>query len=134
MEYFTSPEQELSFRVRYQKRWEDEQDRLRSLIHRQQATARIQEEDRIFFVEPDGIYLGEVHPSTRCPPTQQVGGWSYGVDPIFIREVLDFTRRHSQYVVIFHMCRDYSRRAGIFPARMVADGEELVLEDRDDCE
>lgn len=132
MEYFTSKEQELQIAERYRKRMEEEQDRIRHSLYRSLGGARqeIQEEDRIFFVEPDGnVYLGEVRPEMICPKYCVEGGACYGVDSMFLREVQEFVQRHSQYVTIFHIKRGYSRQAGIFPARMVANQEELMLED-----
>ena len=130
MEYFTSVEQEHIFRARFQKRWEQQQDSIRTSRYRVPGYQELQEEDRIFFVEPDGsIYLGEVHPNTICPCYPMAGGSTYGVDPMFISEVQEFTQRHNRYMIIFRMCKEYSRKAGIYPARMITDTEECVLEE-----
>ena len=130
MEYFTSKEQELQIAERHRKRIEQEQDRVRHSLYRQLTRQEIEEEDRIFFVEPDGsVYLGEVRPDTICPIHSMDGGGYYGVDSMFLREVQEFVQHHRQYVVIFHIRRGYSYCAGIYPARMVADQEELMLED-----
>jgi hypothetical protein len=132
MEYFTSKEQEEKIAERYRKRMEQEQDRIRNSLYRHRGGMRqdLQEEDRIFFVESDGnVYLGEIKPENLCPPCLMEGGSWYGVDTIFLREVNDFVRHHSQYVVIFHIKRGYSHQASIFPARMIADQDELMLED-----
>lgn len=129
MDYFTTFKQEQVFRERYQKRWEQEQDRIRMNRYRNPGQPSIQEEDRIFFVEPDGsVYLGEVKPEAICPPYSMEGGNAYGVDPVFMREVHEFTQRNPRYMVVFTMRKGYSYRAGIYPARMVSDKEEVILE------
>lgn len=131
IDYFTSPEQEQVFKARYQKRWEQEQDRVWMNRHRLQSPLVVQEEDRIFFVEPDGsVYLGEVKPENLCPCHPMVGGHSYGVDPMFIREVHEFTARHRRYMVVFEMRKGYYYRAGIYPARIVSENEEIILEEQ----
>ncbi len=128
MDYYTSLEQELEIQERYQNRCEKEQDRMRGSLYR--VSSPVREEDRIFFVEEDGrIYLGEIHPKKECPMGQVNGGGSYGVDFMFVREVEEFLKRNKRYVVIFEMRRDYSSRAGIYPARMISADEELILED-----
>ena len=131
MEYFTTAEQEQVFRQNYQQRLAAEQDRLRGRLHRTSSSPRqeIQEEDRYFYVEPEGVYGGEVKPGAECPLHRVEGGGVYEVDPLFLREVQEFVQRHSRYMIVFHIRRDYSQRAGVYPARMVADQEELVLED-----
>ena len=129
MEYFTTAEQERAFRLRYQKRWEQEQDRVRTSLFRV-VRRELQEQDRIFFVEPDGsVYLTEVNPNNLCPCHPVDGGNTYVMDDTFLGEVQDFTRRHSRFMIVFYMCREYSRKANIFPARMIAENEELILED-----
>lgn len=133
MEYITSAEQEQRFHARHQERLYTEQDRLRNLRDRaspHQGRTGIQEEDRRFFVEADGtVYLGEVNPGAECPLVLSEGGAMYTVDPLFLREVDGFVRRNPRYMIVFHMRKGYSRRAGVYPARMVAEGEELFLED-----
>jgi hypothetical protein len=130
MEYFTTAEQEQAFQHRYQKRWEQEQDRIRSSRFRAPGHQEIQEDDRMFFVEPDGsVYLGEVKPDTLCPTYPHPGGKCYEVDPLFLREVQAFTQHHSRYMVVFRMDKGYSHRSGVYPARMVSENEELVLEE-----
>lgn len=132
MEYFTSKEQEFLFSEGYRNRMEKEQDRLRYSLYRHMGGTRqeIQEDDRMFFVEPDGnIYLGAVKPERICPRHKMDEGMCYEVDSMFLREVQEFVQRHPSYVVIFNIKRGYSRHAGVFPARMVADHEELILED-----
>jgi hypothetical protein len=89
----------------------------------------VKEEDRIFFVEEDGrVYLGEIHPKKECPMGHVQGGGSYGVDFMFVHEVEEFLKKNKRYVVIFEMRRDYSSRAGIYPARMISADDELRLE------
>jgi|LauGreDrversion4_2_1035121.scaffolds.fasta_scaffold117026_3 hypothetical protein len=128
MDYYTTAEQESEMQERYQRRCDQEQDRMRGSLYRVAST--IKEEDRIFFVEEDGrIYLGEIHPKRECPIGQVTGGGSYGVDFMFVREVEEFLKRSKRYVVIFQMRRDYSTRAGIYPARMISADEELMLEE-----
>lgn len=131
MDYFTTSEQEEVFKKRYQKRWEQEQDRIRMSRYGVPGQVTIQEDDRIFFVEPDGsIYLGEVRPDRVCPLHYVVGGNSYGIDPLFMREVQEFTQRNSRYMVVFTIRKGYSHRAGIYPVRMVSEKEEIVLEEQ----
>jgi len=129
MEYLTSPEQEQRFYSRYQERLAAEQDRIRN--HRERISPRLelQEEDRYFFVEDGVTYLGEVKPGAECPLAPVEGGARYEVDPLFLQEVQRFVQRHSRYMIVFQMRRGYSRRAGVYPARMVAEEEELFLED-----
>ena len=135
IDYFTSPEQEQAFKARYQKRWEQEQDLLWMNRHRIQSSRMIEEEDRVFFVEPDGsVYLGEIKPENLCPHHLMVGGKSYGVDPMFLREAHEFIARHNRYMVIFQMKKGYHYRAGIYPARMISENEEIVLEEEPEQE
>ena len=135
MEYFTTPEQESRLHREYQQRLDQEQDRLRMIRARSTCVSLSpppfpSHPDRLFFVEPDGhMYLGEIKPENECPHHPIAGGAYYGVDDLFLREVQSFTARHSRYVVIFQMRKGYSSRAGIYPARMVCDTEELILED-----
>ena len=130
MEYFTSKEQESQFTERYRKRVEQEQDRIRFSFYRIQSgtSQEIPEDDRIFFVEQDGVYMGEVKPENKCPSYLMEGGAYYGIDNVFLQEATTFIQHHSRYVVIFHIKRGYSRHAGIFPARMIAEQEEIMLE------
>jgi hypothetical protein len=128
MDYYTTLEQEREIQERYQARCDQERDRMRGSLYR--VASPVKEEDRIFFVEEDGrVYLGEIHPKRECPMGQVQGGGSYGVDFMFVREVEEFLKRNKRYVVIFEMRRDYSSRAGIYPARMISADEELHLED-----
>lgn len=131
MEYITTAEQEQPFQERYQQRLATEQDRIRMAHHRAPGSPyqEIQEEDRSFFVEPGAVYLGEVKPGAECPLVRTEGGTVYEVDPIFLGEVQAFVQRHVRYMVVFQMRRDYSQRSRVYPARMIADGEELCLED-----
>ena len=134
MEYFTTPEQEDRLRTIYQHRMDEEQDRLRlarSCSHRFSTSPRhLSPPDRLFFVEPDGhVYLGEVKPENECPHHPMEGGSSYGVDALFLREVQVFTARPERYMVIFQIRKGYSPHSGIYPARMICDTEEMVLED-----
>ena len=132
IDYFTSPEQEQAFKIRYQKRWEQEQDLLWMNRHRNHNPHPVQEEDRVFFVEPDGfVYLGEVKPENLCPCHLVVGGKSYGIDPMFLREAHRFIARHDRYMVVFQMRKGYHSRAGIYPTRMVSENEEIVLEEQE---
>jgi len=128
MDYFTSREQEAFLREAYEARWREEQDRHRMRRHRVEIHRPPQEQDRIFFVEEGVVYLGEVHPTTLCPHSSVAGGGCYGIDYQYMDNVQRFIQRHSRYMVVFTMDRGYSYRSGIYPARMVADGEELVLE------
>ncbi len=132
MEYFTTPEQEAHLQAMYRRQQEQEQDRLRaSRVISSLITARpLLQPDRIFFVEPEGhVYLGEIKPENECPHHLMNGGAMYGVDSLFLREVQEFTSRNARYAVIFTIRKDYSTHAGIYPARMVSDTEELVLEE-----
>lgn len=129
MDYYTTAEQELEIKERYRVRYEKEQDRLRGSLHRVGAV-QPREEDRMFFVEEDGrVYLGEVKPERLCPMAPVPGGGSYGVDFMFVREVEEFLKRNKKYVVTFEMRRNYSHRAGIYPARLTSAEEEFVAED-----
>lgn len=128
MDYFTSREQEAFLREMYETRWRDEQDRHRMRRHRVDVHRPPQEQDRIFFVEGDGsVYLGEVHPHTKCPDSAVAGGGCYGIDYRYMERVQQFIQQHPHYMVVFTMERGYSYRSGIYPARMVADGEEMWL-------
>lgn len=134
MEYFTSPEQESRLRAEHENRLHQEQDRLRMVRSRSTFTSLLpvplSPPDRHFFVEPDGhVYLGEVKPENECPHHLMVGGSVYGVDTLFLREVHAFTARHERYMIVFQMRKDYSSYARIYPARMICDTEELILED-----
>lgn len=135
MEYFTTPEQEGRLQREYQQRLDQEQDRLRMIRTRSTCVSLSppplsSPPDRLFFVEPDGrIYLGEIKPENECPHHSMEGGACYGLDALFLREIQSFTARHSGFVVIFQMRKGYSSRAGIYPARMVCDTEELIVED-----
>ena len=132
MEYFTTPEQEARLQAMYRRQQEQEQDSLRaSRAISSIVTARpLLHPDRIFFVEPEGhIYLGESKPENECPHHLMAGGAMYGVDSLFLREVQEFTGRNARYAVIFTIRKEYSPYAGIYPARMVSDTEELVLEE-----
>jgi hypothetical protein len=130
MEYLTSAEQEQVFNHRYQKRWEQEQDSLRTSMFRVKERKELQEEDRIFFVEPDGnVYLNTIGHNNICPQHHVMGGKVYIVDPMFIREVQEFTRRHQRYMIVFSMRKEYSNKAGVFPARMVTEHEDIELEE-----
>lgn len=131
MEYFTFPEQEEPLRGRYRQRLATEQDRIRTNSRHSHGSPRqmIQEEDRHFFVEPTGIYFGEVKPGNECPLVRKEGGGVYEVDPMFLQEVQTFVQRHPRYMIVFQMRRGYSQRAGVYPARMIAENEELCLED-----
>jgi hypothetical protein len=130
MEYFTTPEQEEIFRERYRQRLATAQDRIR-LSRGAPGSPRqeIQEEDRRFFVESEGVFLGEARSGTECPLIRMEGGGTYEVDPIFLQEVQSFVQRHPRYMIVFQLRRGYSRRAGVYPAQMIAEDEELCLED-----
>lgn len=131
MEYFTSKEQELIIEERYRKKIEQEQDRIRNSLFRYYEVKRYEpeEEDRIFFVEPCGnVYLGEVKEKNKCPTHHVQGGRCYEIDSIFLKDVQEFVRNHSRYVIIFRIRKGYSYRAGIYPARIVSDDNELILE------
>jgi len=129
MEYFTSDSQERILHDAYLQRWREEQDRVRERKYRlQRAPSPIQEPDRIFFVEPDGrVYLGEVREDRICPSSLPPYGRSYGIDSAYERDVAEFIQRHPRYMVVFSLVPGYSRQAGIHPAQMVADGEELTM-------
>lgn len=129
MDYYTTAEQELEIKERYRIRYEREQDRIRGALHRAPITPP-KEEDRMFLVEEDGhVYLGEVKPERRCPTGPVPGGGSYGIDFLFAREVEQFLKRNKKYAITFEMRRNYSRSAGIYPARITSMEEELLLED-----
>lgn len=127
MDYFTSREQEAFLREAYEARRRDEQDKQRMRLHRVEVCHPPQEQDRIFFVEEDGVYLGLVHPTTKCPDSSVAGGGCYGIDYQYTEKVLEFIQEHPRYMVVFMMEKGYSHRSGIYPAHMVADGEELWL-------
>ena len=133
MEYFTSITQEQEFNARFTKRYENLQDSVRMCRFPTPGQRELQEEDRVFFVEPDGsIYLGEVQPKMICPCYPVTGGTTYGIDPLFIGEVQDFIQRNHRYMIVFRMCKKYSRKAGIYPARIVSDMEEVMLEEQEE--
>lgn len=135
MEYFTTPEQESRLHALYRQQQEQEQDRIRSarIISSFISPRVFTPPDRIFYVEPEGhIYLGEIKPENECPHHLMQGGASYEVDSLFLREVQEFTRRNERYVVLFTMRKGYSSYAGVYPARMISDKEELVLEEERD--
>jgi hypothetical protein len=132
MEYFTSPEQEARLHAIHRQQVEQEQDRIRTtrFISSFTTPRPIPPSPRIFFVEPEGhVYFGEIKPENECPHHLMAGGASYGVDALFLREVQDFTRRNERYMIVFTLRKEYSYRAGIYPARMVSDKEELLLEE-----
>jgi hypothetical protein len=132
MEYFTTPEQEAYLQALYREQLEQEQDRIRAVrvISSFVSPRPLTPPDRMFFVEPDGhIYLGEIKPEKECPHHRMVGGGSYEVDAFFLREVQDFTQRNERYMIVFTMRKGYSSHAGVYPARMVSDTEEMVLEE-----
>lgn len=130
MEYYTTAEKEQILRDSYQRRLMAEQDRIRNIHCRIPGVPlqRIQEEDRRFFVEPDGVYFGEVKLENKCPEVHMEGGRTYEIDPIYLDEVQAFVQRHSRYMVIFHIRQGYSHRAGVYPARMIANEDEIWLE------
>jgi hypothetical protein len=116
----------------FREQCEQEQDRYRAsrVLGNRLSPRTIVPPLRLFFVEPEGhIYLGEVKPENECPHHLRMGGACYGIDTFFLREVQEFTARHERYMVIFTMKKDYSPYAGIYPARMVSDTEEILLEE-----
>lgn len=127
MDYYTTAKQENELEEKYRLRCEREQDRLRGSLYR--FRSQPVKEDRIFFVEDGKVYLGEVHPDCECPMHPVLGGKTYGIDFMFVREVEEFLKRNTKYVVTFEMRNEYSHRAGIYPARMTSMDEELILDE-----
>ncbi len=141
MEYYTSEAQERELYERYMNKVKEKQDQIQGL----RLTPRfmpneysfIPQPERHFIVENGKVYLGQVDDRNKCPDGYVMGGRSYGVDYMFSSEVQKFVAKHNKYMVVFNISgrcngtQKYCGGQGIYPARMVADFEELILEDED---
>jgi len=136
MEYYTSESQENELNEKHMNKIKERQDHIYGLKNsslRQNNTYQIiSPPDRIFIIENDKIYLGQVDEKNLCPQSYVIGGRSYGIDNMFGEDVVKFVTRHKKYMVIFSLSNvsgKYCGGLGVYPARMVADFEELILED-----
>lgn len=136
MEYYTSKEQEEILESKYMEKLMLSQDRIRSMKNLGKKEF-ILKPDRLFLVENGKVYLERVDPRCECPTKLVQGGKCYEIDYDFINQVQDFVRRHDKYMVVFSISgrysgeKEYRGGGGIYPARMVADFDELVLEDEE---
>lgn len=141
MDYYTSEAQENELNEKYMKKVRERQDQFNIPIslglQKNREPIYIPEPDRIFIVENEKVYLGEVNEKNICPQGYVIGGKSYGIDYNFMKEVQEFVGRHKKYMVIFSVSGRYGSKKkycggqGIYPARMIADFEELILEDEE---
>jgi hypothetical protein len=141
MEYYTSEAQERELNEIYMNKVKEKQDKIQGLRLTPRFMSNeytfISQPERIFIVEDQKVYLGQVDEKNRCPTGYTMGGKSYGVDYMFTEDVQKFVKRHNKYMVIFNVSgrcngtKKYCGGQGIYPARMVADFEEIILEDED---
>jgi len=141
MEYYTSEAQERKLYEKYMNKVREKQDQIQGL----RLTPRfmpneytfIPQPERMFIVENGKVYLEQVDEINRCPEGHMMGGRSYGIDYMFTTEVQNFLKKHTKYMVIFNVSgccngtKKYCGGQGVYPARMVGDFEELILEDED---
>lgn len=141
MDYYTSESQERELNEKYMVKVKEIQDQNRVPIgfglQKNRKFTYIPEPDRIFIIENEKVYLGQVDEKNICPQGYIMGGRSYGIDYMFMNEVQEFVKRHKKYMVIFNVSgrydgtKKYCGGQGIYPARMIADFEELILEDEE---
>lgn len=141
MDYYTSEFQERELNEKYMVKVRERQDQIRTPIgfgfQKNQKSIYIPELDRIFIIENEKVYLGQVDNKNICPQGYVMGGRSYGIDYMFMSKVQEFVKRHKKYMVIFSISgrydgtHKYCGGQGIYPARMIADFEELILEDEE---
>jgi len=139
MEYYTTEIQEKNLNEKHMEKIKERQDQIRGSMNyslsRNKQYQFIPPTDRIFIVENDKVYLGQVDETNICPQRYVIGGKTYGIDNMFGDEVEKFVMRHKKYMVIFSLSSSlgssmkYCGGQGVYPARMVADFEELILED-----
>ena len=139
MEYYTSEAQEYELNEKYMNKIKERQDQIRGSMNyssqRHKEYQSIPLPDRIFMIEDDKVYLGQVDEKNLCPQRYVIGGKSYGIDYMFGAEVEKFVMKYKKYMVIFSLSKSsgsgmkYCGGQGAYPARMISDLEELVLED-----
>ena len=139
MEYYTSDTQEKELYEKYMNKVKEKQNQFQGLRFTPRFISNeysfIPQLERIFIVENGKVYLGQVDDKNICPESCVIGGKSYGVDYMFGTEVQKFVEKHKKYMIIFNVsgrCNGKERYCGgqgIYPARMIADFEELILED-----
>jgi hypothetical protein len=137
MEYYTSESQERELNERYMTKVRNRQDQIRCGFYKNKELAYIPESDRIFIVEDGKVYLEQVDKKKECPQGYVVGGRSYSIDYMFAGEIHRFMEKHKKYMIIFSvsgrfgLSKKYCGGQGVYPARIVADFEELILEDEE---
>jgi hypothetical protein len=137
MEYYTSESQERELNERYMAKVRDRQDQIRFSLHKNREVLSIPEPDRIFIIEDGKVYLEQVDKKTECPQGYVMGGRSYCIDYMFAGDIQRFMGKHKKYMIIFSvsgrfgLSKKYCGGYGVYPARIVGDFEELILEDEE---
>ena len=107
MEYYTTEIQEKNLNEKHMEKIKERQDQIRGSMNyslsRNKQYQFIPPTDRIFIVENDKVYLGQVDETNICPQRYVIGGKTYGIDNMFGDEVEKFVMRHKKYMVIFSL-------------------------------
>jgi hypothetical protein len=141
MEYYTTEEQERGLHEKYMDAVREVQDKIHggmySRVQRNREYNYIPQPDRIFYVENGKVYLSMIGEKYECPNRYVLGGKCYIVDYSFMVDIQKFVEKHKNYMIIFSISsrygptKEYHAGHGVYPARIVADNEELVLEDEE---
>jgi hypothetical protein len=116
----------------------DEKYRKTKKIQKYTAYAYISKLERIFCVEDDKIYCGEVTIENECPTQEVSGGKTYILDGDFELQINNFKQKHKKYKVIFYLNGKYGPTCcycsdtDALPAKMESyDGDILIVENED---
>jgi hypothetical protein len=144
MKYFTSKAYEKVLDEKYMQQIKakqleiDEKYRKTKKIQKYTAYAYISKLERVFCVEDDKIYCGEVKEENECPTQEVSGGKTYILDSDFELQINNFKQKHKRYRVIFYLNGKYGpscyycSKIGALPAKMESyDGDILIVENED---
>ena len=144
MKYFTSEAYEKVLDEKYKKLINEkkaeinEKFRRTKQVQKYTAYAYISKLERVFCVEDDKIYCGEVKAGNECPTKNVPGGKEYILDSCFELCINNFKQKHKRYRIIFYPDGKYGPTCcycsdtGALPAKMESyDGDILNVDDED---